>query len=245
MTPLLEIRGVRSGYDETGDVLQGIDLDLHEGEVVALLGRNGVGKTTLVNTIVGLVRPRAGSIRLEGRELAGRGPHEIARAGIAIVPQGRRIFARLTVDENLKLARRASEGRPVERTLDDVYELLPRLRSGSRHRGNELSGGEQQMVAIGRALLANPRVLLFDEPSEGLAPRVVDLVTETIAGLRERGLSAIVVEQNLHVAFALADRVAIMTKGEIAYRGDDTGVPRRPRHRARPTRRVVIRAPCE
>ena len=218
MTPLLEIRGVRSGYDQTGDVLQGIDLDLHESEVVALLGRNGAGKTTLVNTIVGIVRPRAGSIRLEGRELAGRGPHEIARAGIAIVPQGRRIFARLTVDENLKLARRASKGRPVERTLEDVYELLPRLRERSRHRGNELSGGEQQMVAIGRALLANPRVLLFDEPSEGLAPRVVDLVTETIAGLRERGLSAIVVEQNLHVAFALADRVAIMTKGEIAYR---------------------------
>ena len=218
MTPLLEIRGVRSGYDQTGDVLQGVDLDLHESEVVALLGRNGAGKTTLVNTIVGIVRPRAGSIRLEGRELVGRGPHEIARAGIAIVPQGRRIFARLTVDENLKLARRASKGRPVERTLEDVYELLPRLRERSRHRGNELSGGEQQMVAIGRALLANPRVLLFDEPSEGLAPRVVDLVTQTIAGLRERGLSAIVVEQNLHVAFALADRVAIMTKGEIAYR---------------------------
>ena len=141
MTPLLEIRGVRSGYDQTGDVLQGIDLDLHEGEVVALLGRNGAGKTTLVNTIVGIVRPRAGSIRLEGRELVGRGPHEIARAGIAIVPQGRRIFARLTVDENLKLARRASKGRAVERTLEDVYELLPRLRERSRHRGNELSGG--------------------------------------------------------------------------------------------------------
>ena len=106
----------------------------------------------------------------------------------------------------------------MERTLEDVYELLPRLRERRRHRGNELSGGEQQMVAIGRALLANPRVLLFDEPSEGLAPRVVDLVTDTIAGLRESGLSAIVVEQNLHVAFALADRVAIMTKGEIVYR---------------------------
>ena len=218
MSMLLEIRGVRAGYDDTGDVLQGIDLDLDEGEVVALLGRNGVGKTTLMNTLMGLVRIRSGSIRLAGRELAGSSSHEIARAGLAIVPQGRRIFARLTVEENLKLARRATGDRPVEWTLDDVYELLPRLRERRRHRGDQLSGGEQQMVAIGRALLANPRVLLFDEPSEGLAPLIVDLVTNTIAGLRERGLSAIVVEQNLHVAVALADRVAIMTKGEISYR---------------------------
>ena len=120
------------------------------------------------------------------------------------------------------LARKATGGRPVEWGLDDVYELLPRLRERRRHHGNQLSGGEQQMVAIGRALIANPRVLLFDEPSEGLAPIVVDLITSTIAGLRERGLSAIVVEQNLHVAVALADRVAIMTKGEIAHRATTT-----------------------
>jgi branched-chain amino acid transport system ATP-binding protein len=217
MTALLEIRGVRAGYD-TGDVLHGVDLDLLEGEVVAVLGRNGVGKTTLMNAIMGLARPRAGSITLEGSELAGSGAHEVARAGIAIVPQGRRIFARLTVDENLKLARRAAGGRRVEWSLDDVYALFPRVWERRRHRGNELSGGEQQMVAIARALLASPRVLLFDEPSEGLAPFVVDLITDTIAGLRERGLSAIVVEQNLHVAVRLADRVVIMTKGEISYR---------------------------
>jgi branched-chain amino acid transport system ATP-binding protein len=217
VSALLEIRGVRAGYD-TGDVLQDVDLDVAQGEVVALLGRNGVGKTTLMNTVVGLVRPRAGSIRLDGRELAGTSAHEIARAGIAIVPQGRRIFARLTVEENLKLARRAAKGRGEDWTLASVYELLPRLQERRRHRGNELSGGEQQMVAIGRALLANPRVLLFDEPSEGLAPLIVDRMTETIASLRERGLSAIVVEQNLHVAVALADRVAIMAKGAIVHR---------------------------
>src|SRR5215475_15691365 len=200
MTALLDISGVRAGYGDTGDVLQGIDLELNEGEVIALLGRNGVGKTTLMNTIMGLVRASAGSIRLGDREIAAASPHEIARAGIAIVPQGRRIFARLTVEENLKLANRASSDRPSDWTLDTVYDLLPRLRARRRHRGSQLSGGEQQMVAIGRALLANPHVLLFDEPSEGLAPRLVDLVTDTIAGLREQGLSAIVVEQNLHVA---------------------------------------------
>ncbi len=171
-----------------------------------------------MNTIMGLVTARAGSITLAGRELAGTSPHEIARAGIAIVPQGRRIFADLTVEQNLKLGTRASGDRAARWQLEDVYDLLPRLRERRRHRGDELSGGEQQMVAIGRALLANPRVLLFDEPSEGLAPLLVDRVRETIAGLRERGLSAILVEQNLHVAVALADRVAIMSKGEIVHR---------------------------
>jgi branched-chain amino acid transport system ATP-binding protein len=179
-----------------------------------------------MNTIMGLVTARAGSITLAGRELAGASPHEIARAGIAIVPQGRRIFADLTVEQNLKLGTRASGDRAARWQLGEVYDLLPRLRERRRHRGDELSGGEQQMVAIGRALLANPRVLLFDEPSEGLAPLLVDRVRETIAGLRERGLSAVLVEQNLHVAVALADRVAIMSKGEIVHRASVAEVRR-------------------
>jgi branched-chain amino acid transport system ATP-binding protein len=198
--------------------VHGVDLDLEEGQVLALLGRNGVGKTTLLHAVVGFLRARSGSVSLDGRELGAAPAHEVARAGIALVPQGRRIFSRLTVDENLRLPLRAAARRPGPWTVERVYELLPRLRERQRNRGNELSGGEQQMLAIGRALVANPRVLLFDEPSEGLAPLIVDLVTDTIAGLRERGLSAIVVEQNLHVAVTLADRVAIMTKGEISYR---------------------------
>jgi branched-chain amino acid transport system ATP-binding protein len=216
VSALLRLADVRAGYD-TGDVLQGVDLNVDEGEIVALLGRNGVGKTTLMNTIVGIVRPRGGSITLDGRELAGAAPHEIARAGVAIVPQGRRIFADLSVEQNLKLARRATSGRDARWGLDEVYDLLPRLRDRRRHRGDQLSGGEQQMVAIGRGLLANPRVFLFDEPSEGLAPLLVDRVRDTIAGLREHGLSAILVEQNLHVAVALADRIAVMAKGTIVH----------------------------
>jgi branched-chain amino acid transport system ATP-binding protein len=215
--PLLQIRELRAGYG-AGDIVHGVDLDLEEGQVVALLGRNGVGKTTLLHAVVGFLRSRSGSVSLDGRELGDAAAHEIARAGIALVPQGRRIFSRLTVEENLRLPRQAAGRRGTQWTLERVYEVLPRLRERRRNRGNELSGGEQQMLAIGRALLANPRVLLFDEPSEGLAPLLVDRVTETIGSLRQEGLSAILVEQNLHVALALGDAVAIMTKGEIAYR---------------------------
>jgi branched-chain amino acid transport system ATP-binding protein len=197
-------------------VLHGIDLDVPHGQVVALLGRNGVGKTTTVHAIMGMLRPSAGSIRLDGVELAGRPAHAVARAGIALVPQGRRrVFAPLTVEENLRIGLR-----PVQAgwTLERVYELLPRLAERARHRGDQLSGGEQQMLAIGRALLRNPRLLLLDEPSDGLAPAVVEQVTRVLAELVAGGLSAVLVEQNLWVALELAASVCVMAKGQVVHR---------------------------
>ena len=214
MSAFLEVRDLSAGYG-TGRVLHGVSLEIEPGRVAALLGRNGVGKTTLVHAIMGMLRPAGGSVRLDGAELAGRPPHAIARRGLALVPQGRRIFAPLTVEENLRIAHRA---RPGGWTLERVYDLLPRLAERRRHRGDQLSGGEQQMVAIGRALLGNPRLLLLDEPSDGLAPMLVKEITRVLAELRAQGLSALLVEQDLRMALELSDSVLIMTKGEIVYR---------------------------
>ena len=212
MSALLEVRGLVAGY-QTGRVLHGINLDIDGGQLLALLGRNGVGKTTLVHTIMGMLRPAGGSVRFDGVELAGRPPHVVARHGVALVPQGRRVFAPLTVEENLKIARRGDGAW----TLDRVYDLLPRLAARRRHRGDQLSGGEQQMLAIGRALLGNPRLLLLDEPSDGLAPLVVRDITRLLGGLHAQGIAALLVEQDLRMAIELCDTVCIMTKGEIVY----------------------------
>ena len=215
MSALLAVRGLSAGYG-AGQVLHGVDLDVAAGQVVALLGRNGVGKTTFIHAVMGLIRPSAGSIRFDGAELAGVAPHTVARAGIGLVPQGRRVFAPLTVEENLRIAvRRASDGGPW--TVERVYDLLPRLAERRRHRGHQLSGGEQQMLAIGRALLGNPRLLLLDEPSDGLAPAVVRQVTDVVAELAGEGLAALLVEQDLRAAFALADTVHVMEKGALVH----------------------------
>ncbi len=219
------MRGLVSGYRE-GTVLHGIDLDLDEGQVLAVLGRNGMGKSTLMLTIMGLVRASAGSVRLAGRDLARRRPDVIARAGVAVVPQGRRVFAPLTVDEQLRLAARA--GRSGRWTLAAVYDQLPRLRERLQHRGDQLSGGEQQMLAIGRALLANPTVLLLDEPSDGLAPTVVAEVGDIVQSVCAEGVTVLLVEQDLHLAFSLASTVAVMSKGQIVHRADTDAFRRDP-----------------
>ena len=214
MSSELVVRGLRSGYAGSA-VLDGVDLTVHGGEVVGLLGRNGVGKSTLMSTLVGWVRPSGGSITLDGKELAGAATHTIARAGVAIVPQGRRVFAPLTVENNLKIA--TPRGGSTTWSLERVYELMPRLAERRRNRGDQLSGGEQQMLAIARALLLEPRVLLLDEPSDGLAPAVVEQVVGVISSLRAEGLSVLLVEQDLHAAFKLSDRILVMQKGRIVH----------------------------
>ncbi len=214
MSAELVVEGVRAGYAGS-TVLDGVDLTVGQGEVVGLLGRNGVGKTTLMSTLVGWVRPSSGSIRLDGQELAGAATHRIARSGVAIVPQGRRVFAPLTVENNLRIA--VPRGGARAWSIDRVYELMPRLAERRRNRGDQLSGGEQQMLAIARALLLEPRLLLLDEPSDGLAPAVVEQVVGVVARLREEGLSVLLVEQDLHAAFALCDRILVMQKGRIVH----------------------------
>jgi branched-chain amino acid transport system ATP-binding protein len=181
---------------------------------VAILGRNGVGKTTLIRTIVGFTPPRAGSVRLDGRAIHRWPPYRIARAGLGLVPQGRRIFAPLSVTENLLLGARAgawTDGR--------VYDMFPRLKERAAQGGGTLSGGEQEMLAIGRALMTNARLLLLDEPSEGLAPLIVREIGRTFVRLKEEGLSILLVEQNVPLALRVADRVYVMSKGQIVYHG--------------------------
>ncbi|WP_211661389.1 ABC transporter ATP-binding protein [Modestobacter muralis] len=190
-----------------------MNLTVGAGEVVGLLGRNGVGKTTLMSTLMGWLSPSAGSVRLGDREIAGLPTHQIARAGVAIVPQGRRVFAPLTVENNLRIAHKGSQRWTIER----IFEIMPRLAERRRNRGDQLSGGEQQMLAIARALLLDPALLLLDEPSDGLAPSVVTQVMEILASLRGEGLSVLLVEQDLHVAFSVADRILVMQKGRIVH----------------------------
>ena len=212
---LLSLHDVHAYYGES-HILHGVSLTVGEGEVVALLGRNGAGKTTSIRTIVGFTPPRAGTVRFAGQEIAHLPAHRIARLGIGLVPQGRRIFPDLSVLENLRLAERP---RAEGWTLPRVYEYFPRLRERVRQKGGTLSGGEQQMLAIGRALMTNPTLLLMDEPSEGLAPMIVREIGRIVAELKRERLSILLVEQNMAFALALADRVYIMNKGQIVFAG--------------------------
>ena len=199
-------------------VLQGVNLRIEDGACTVLLGRNGMGKTTLVHTIMGMLHPRSGRITLGDEELVGRQPFQIARRGIALIPQGRRIFPSLTVEENLALGARGKAGDDAW-TIERVYGLFGNLAERKRHRGGQLSGGEQQMLAVGRALLANPSLLLMDEPSEGLAPVIIDRIGEILADLRRGGLSIFLVEQNYGLATALADTIYILSNGRVVWQG--------------------------
>ena len=212
---MLQVRNLAGGYPGTR-VLDGLDLELSEGDVLSLLGRNGVGKSTFVNTLMGLL-PGSGSIVFDGRELVGLPTHQIARAGLALVPQGRRVFGPLTIDENLQIAARGS--RDGRWNPDEVYQLFPRLRERRRNRGDQLSGGEQEMLSIGRALVTNPQLLLLDEPSDGLAPSIVNLVGDVIESLASEGVTILLVEQNLALAMRVATSVAVMKKGRIVFDG--------------------------
>ena len=225
----LEVRGLHAYYGES-HVLQGVDLDVRDGEAVSLVGRNGAGKTTTIAAISGLLRPRAGTVRVGGADVAGRPAHRVARAGVALVPQGRRIFAELSVRENLLLAARAVNGGWDERR---VLELFPSLGQRLANRGDELSGGEQQMLAIGRALMRNPGVLLLDEPSEGLAPKLVADVGEALRSLRGTGLAILLVEQNLALATRVGERLYVMNKGTIVFTGTAAELAAQPEIEAR------------
>jgi branched-chain amino acid transport system ATP-binding protein len=209
--PLLVVEDIH-GYYGTAHVLEGVTFSM-AAEPVALIGRNGMGKSTLCAALVGLLGHATGSVRLEGRELMGRPAYKIASAGIGFVPQGRRLFQSLTVDEHLQIVgAKSSDAWTPKR----VYELFPRLAERKQVSGTSLSGGEQQMLAIGRALLTNPKVLIMDEPSEGLAPTIVEGLIETIKDLAAEGMGLLVVEQNLGVATSLAERQLIMVTGAIA-----------------------------
>jgi branched-chain amino acid transport system ATP-binding protein len=217
-TEALALSGINALYGDS-HVLHDVSFTLNAGRVLALLGRNGAGKTTCMSAIIGFVPPRDGEIRLFGEPIARRVPEAIARRGVGLVPQGRRIFPTLSVRENLIVARRPARDSANVWSLERVFDLFPLLRQRAQQLAGSLSGGEQQMLAISRALMVNPRVLLLDEPSEGLAPLIVAEVGRTIAMLKREGLSIVLVEQNLKLALDLADDVVLLNTGRVAFTG--------------------------
>ncbi len=212
---MIQLQDIHTWYGDSY-ILQGVSLEVKDASVVALLGRNGMGKTTTIRSIMGLTPPRKGAIIFNGQNIEGLPPHKIARLGIGLVPQGRMIFPSLSVTENLTMAAR-TDGRDDPWDLDRVFTVFPKLKERSKNKGNLLSGGEQQMLTIARALMTNPDLILFDEPSEGLAPVVVDEVFRVIERLKEAGQSILLVEQDFGMAMSVADYAYIMSKGSVVY----------------------------
>ena len=218
--PLLAIQDLHAYYGEA-HILQGVSLAVHSGEVVTLIGRNGAGKTTTLRSIMGIVAPRGGHITFDGRELAGLPTHAIAQLGVAYVPEDRRILPNLSVEENLRLGRLGAGGakRDGEAAMDEVLGHFPRLRERLAQKGKSLSGGEQQMLAIARGLVASPKLMLVDEPTEGLSPIIVESLTEILREINRRGTTILLVEQILEVALALSHRLYVMDQGRIQFEG--------------------------
>jgi branched-chain amino acid transport system ATP-binding protein len=219
---LLEVSDIHTFYGNI-EALKGVSLEVNEGEIVTLIGSNGAGKSTTLRSISGLTPPRQGSIKFDGRELAETAPQDIVRLGIAQAPEGRHVFSRMTVRENLELGaflRRDSD--EIERDIDRVYSLFPRLQERQRQKGGTMSGGEQQMLAIGRALMAGPKLLLLDEPSMGIAPILVERIYETIAQINEQGTTILLVEQNANYALDVSRRGYVLETGRVAV-SDDSG----------------------
>ena len=217
---MLEVRNLEVAYDGL-TALAGVSLTVGTGEIVALVGANGAGKTTLLRSITGFLRPRAGVIRLDGQDLASVPRHEVVSRGVALAPEGRRLFGRMTVAENLELGAYLPQARvEMRQRLERVYATFPRLRERRRQLAHSLSGGEQQMVAIGRALMTGPRLLLLDEPSLGLAPQMVETIFRVLETIHEAGLALLLVEQNVQAALGLAERAYILEGGRVAGEGE-------------------------
>lgn len=218
---MIVVKDIHSYYGKS-HILHGVSLELKQGELVCLLGRNGVGKSTTLKSIMGIVRPTQGSIRFDGKELVGSQPYQIARLGVGYVPEDRRIFKSLTVHENLLMGtQKAKNSGSAERvwTIDKIYEIFPNLRERRSNKGSHLSGGEQQMLTVARTLMGNPKLILVDEPTEGLAPLIVKDVLEMLAAIRKSGVTVLMVEQNFKAAIKVADRFYIMAKGQMVFEG--------------------------
>jgi branched-chain amino acid transport system ATP-binding protein len=218
MSRLLEIENLHAYYDKS-HILHGVSLGIGAGEIVSLLGRNGSGRSTTLKSIMGLVEPRAGHVRLEGQDLAGARAYRIARAGIAYVPEEREIFANITVDENMRIGVQPARKGAPHWSIEQMYDFFPQLKDRRTTAAGMLSGGEQQMLTMCRSLLGNPRVILIDEPTEGLAPKIVEVVTQVIRDICKQGVSVLLVEQKLTIAMRVSQRVYVMGHGQIVFEG--------------------------